>query len=382
VSRVKHALPALWVSAAGSVFARPAAFLLAWAILAVCAASAPAQDLAARAAAARDADDVPGAIALYRQGVQEKPDWIEGWWFLGILSYESGQFADGAHALARFTELEPKAPAGWIFLGLCEFETAAYDEALAHLERGFNSGARLDPEVEQVARFHRALLLTRAGFFDRARDDLKPFVERGIHDPVLIAGLGLNALEVPALPQEVASDRRAVVELAGKTAYAWIAGDTQQAEAGFRSLLSEYPTAPGVHYLYATYLLQTHPEKMDEELRRELESNPANSRARAVLALRLTRAGDAAAALPLARQAATESPGLGLAQYAYGVALTETGALQDAIVHLQAAVRIAPDDLDYHTALATAYSEEGSYEAARSERQASIRLAKETRGPG
>jgi tetratricopeptide (TPR) repeat protein len=350
--------------------------LAAWGV------SAQTQDLESRAAAARDADDIPAALKLYRQAVQEKPDWLEGWWFLGLLNYESGQFADGRQAFAEFTKLNDKAPAGWAFLGLCEYEVGDYDQALEHLERGFASGARLDPEVEQVARFHRALLLTRAGSFDRARDELKPFVARGIHDPVLTAGLGLNALEMPALPQQTPAEQRNLVEMAGKTAYAWVAGDSRQTEAGLRSLIAAYPNAPGVHYLYATYLLEARPEAMNAELQRELEVNPGNSRARAVMALRLELAGDAAAALPFARKAAEDSPGLGLAQYAYGVVLTETGAPSDAIGHLQAAVRIDPGNLGYHTALATAYSEAGRYEDARAERQASIKLARESRGPG
>jgi len=344
--------------------------------------SAQAQDLESRAAAARDADDIPGALSLYRQAVQEKPGWLEGWWFLGLLAYQSGQFADGRQAFTEFTKLDAKAPAGWVFLGLCEYETGDYSGALDHLERGFASGSRMEPEVEQVARFHRALLLTRAGAFDRARDELKPFVERGIHDPVLIAGIGLNALEMLALPQDVPAGQRDLVEMAGKTACAWIAGDTRQTEAGFRSLLGAYPSAPGVHYLYATYLLVSRPEAMNGELQRELEVNPGNARARAVMALRLRLAGDADDAVLLARKAAEDSPGLGLAQYAYGVVLTETGALSDAIVHLQAAVRIDPDNLGYHTALATAYSEAGRYADTYRERQASIKLARESRGPG
>jgi tetratricopeptide (TPR) repeat protein len=357
-------------------------WLLVCSSLTAWSACAQAQDIASRAAAARDANQIAAAVRLYRQGVQEKPGWLEGWWFLGLLAYQSGQFADGRQAFTEFTKRNAKAPAGWAFLGLCEYETGEYDSALEHLERGFASGARLDPEVEQVARFHRALLLTRAGSFDRAREELKPFAERGIRDPVLIAGLGLNALEMPALPQQVPAAQRDLVEMAGKTAYTWIAGDTSQTEAGFRSLLGAYPRAAGVHYLYATYLLDVRPQAMNSELRRELQVNPGNARARAALALRLRLAGDAAAALPLARKAAEDSPRLALAQYAYGVVLTETGAASDAIGHLQAAVRIDPGNLGYHTALATAYSEAGRYQDAYRERQASIKLARESGAPG
>ena len=358
------------------------AWLLVSISLAAGTAGAQAQDLESRAAAARDADDVTTALGLYRQAVQEKPGWLEGWWFLGLLNYQSQRFADARQAFAEFTKLNPAGAAGWAFLGLCEYETGDYNGALPHLERGLAGGGRLEPEVAQVARFHRALLLTRAGKFDRARGELEPFVARGIHDRVLTAGLGLNALDIPALPQETPAAQRELIEMAGKTAYAWIKGDTSETEAAFRALLSAYPSAPGVHYLYATYLLAPRSVAVNGELQRELEVNPGNSRARATLALRLAEAGAAAAALPLARKAVADSPGLALAQDAYGVVLLKTGAFSEAIEHLQEAVRIAPENLGYHTALATAYSEAGRYGEARSERQASIKLAEESRGPG
>lgn len=40
------------------------------------------QDLAARAAAARDQQNLPAAVQLYAQAVQARPDWQEGWWYL------------------------------------------------------------------------------------------------------------------------------------------------------------------------------------------------------------------------------------------------------------------------------------------------------------
>src|SRR5260221_14167941 len=47
-------------------------------------------DLVARATEARSHNDIPAAIALYGQAVQLKPDWPEGWWYLGMLKYGPG----------------------------------------------------------------------------------------------------------------------------------------------------------------------------------------------------------------------------------------------------------------------------------------------------
>src|SRR5580692_2204213 len=64
----------------------------------------PAQfdDLAARAATARDQQNLPLAIQLYTQAEQLKPDWQEGWWYLGVLQYSANQYAG---AIDAFTHL-------------------------------------------------------------------------------------------------------------------------------------------------------------------------------------------------------------------------------------------------------------------------------------
>jgi tetratricopeptide (TPR) repeat protein len=339
-----------------------------------------AQDLLSRAAAARDSGDVPAALSLYRQVVREKPESVEGWLSLGLMAYQSGQFADGRQAFTELTRLSPQVPLGWAFLGLCEFETGDYPTALGHLDQALAPAARLNPTVRQVARFHRALLLTRAGAFDRGREELTALVRSGTRDPELILGLGLNALEIRALPSQVSAAQRDLVEMAGNTAHAWATGDPTQTETNIRSLLANYPRAPGVHYLYATYLLSTQPEAAIRELRRELEVNPGNAEARATLALRLIATGSPAAALPLAAKAAADAPDSAVAHYAYGLALTGARAWSDAIRHFKIAIRIDSNNLSYHIALATAFSEAGLYAEALSERQTSINLAKVPRG--
>ena len=344
--------------------------------------AAQAPDLAARAEAARDADDVPRALELYRQGVKENPDWLDGWWFLGLLSYESVRFHECRQAFTEFTRRVDNAPAGWAYRGLCEYETGEFDGALTDLSRALASGVPLNPELEQVSRFHHGLLLTRAGLFEGALEELRPFAARGIRDPVLILGLGLNALNMRLAPQEIPPGERELAKMAGETVAAGIAGQAQQSEAGFQALLAAYPKAPGVHYLYATYLLTTDSEAMNGELQAELAVNPGNARARAALALRLVRAGDTGSGLPLARKAALDQPELGLAQYAYGVVLAETGALHEAIEHLELAVRLDPLNLANCTALAAAYSEAGRYSEARRARADAIAMARESRGPG
>ena len=66
------------------------------------------------------------------------------------------------------------------------------------------------------------------------------------------------------------------------------------------------------------------------------------------------------------------------AQYAYGLLLLDTGETAKAIPLLEAAERADAGQLEFHTAIARAYSKAGRYEDARRERRASIDLARST----
>jgi tetratricopeptide (TPR) repeat protein len=332
-------------------------------------------ELAAQAAAARRGNNIPEAIEFYRQAVQLRASWVEGWWFLGTLSYATYQYAGCEAAFDEFVRLDDKRALAWSLLGLCEFETGKYDQALDHLRQGLAAGKDLAPEVEAGVRFHYGLLLSRAGSFDRGKRELDRYARGGAHEPMLIAGLGLNALHQPLLPNEVPAERLDMVVKAGTATRFWILGENDQAEAGFQELVNQYPAAAGVHYLYGTYLSHTRPQEAMAELRRELELNPANADAGATLALLLVRANDLSGALPYARKAAADQPADALAEYAYGEVLLAEGDPRPAIARLEAAERLDPAALEYHTALAGAYSRAGRLEDARRERRVSMDMA-------
>ena len=360
------------------VFAR--AFVFSLAILAASSLEAATfEELAAKANAARDANNIPEAIDFYQQALELKPDWSDGWWFLGTLAYDSDRYEIGRRAFNEFVKLQENAGGGWSFLGLCEFETADYPHALEHIQRGLKMANGLDPAIEQVLRFHEAMLLTRLGLFDQAMPRYMPLVQRGIQNPVLTLAIGLTALREPRLPKEVPADKQDLVAAAGKAARYWMAGDTAQTGPAFQSLLGSYPTAPGVHYFYASYLLSFRPaEEALVELKRELELHPHHPDARATIALLMVRAGAMEQALPLARQAAEDGPSSPIAQFTYGLILDENGDLQQSIQRMESAERLDPANLEYHMGLAGVYSKAGRPEDARRERRISIQMAKES----
>jgi Flp pilus assembly protein TadD len=333
--------------------------------------------LATRATAARESGNAAEAAALYRQALQLKPSWSEGWWYLGMAAYDADAYPDCRQAFGKFLELEPESAPAAALLGLCEYQAGAFREALRHLSDARAATGGLPPEVEQVARFHHALLLTAAGRFDEATRVLRPLIPKAAGNRTLLTAVGLDALQVPLMPANVPETLAPAVTAAGETAALWVSGDAAKTAAAFRDLQARFPSAPGVHAFYAKYLLaEARPPDAVRELRAELGLNPGNARARTLLALVLEKLGNIAEALPLAAQAAADAPDLPRAQYAYGLLLLDSGETAKAIPLLEAAERADPGQLEFHTAAARAYSKAGRHEDARCERRASIDLAR------
>ena len=154
-------------------------------------------DLAARAAAARDQQNLPLAIQLYTQAEQIKPDWQEGWWYLGMLQYSSNQFPGAIDAFNHLLQLVPTAVPAMALRGLCEFETGAYDDSLRDLEQAVAHGALNQPHNEEIIRYHLAQLLAHASRFQEALDQYRFFAEHHADAPDLMIGIGLAGMRVP-----------------------------------------------------------------------------------------------------------------------------------------------------------------------------------------
>jgi tetratricopeptide (TPR) repeat protein len=333
-------------------------------------------DIAARAAAAREANNGSQAIALYQQAVQLNPQWAEGWWYLGNLSADAGRFAECRDALLQFVRLEDKQAQGWSTLGLCEFETGDYAASLEHIRHALTLGSGIPADMMDVLRFHEALILTREGQFDLALRSYSAIVRGGPRSETFVAGLGLAALHKPLLPNDIPPAEQDLYRIAGTAMGKSMVGDNDGAQAEFRDLLARYPSNPDVQYLYGAWLLPQHPDDGIKQLESLLDSNPQRDDVRAMIAYNLVQRGDLNRALPFAKKAAEDAPGNPLAQYVYGRALAGTGDLQTGIAHLEAAAKLDPSSLDCHVALASAYSRAGRPVDSRRERMKSIALAR------
>lgn len=339
--------------------------------------SAGFDDLAAQASAARRVQNPERAKTLYREALEKNASWAEGWRQFGMLAYEAGQFADGRQAFEHVTQLAGEAASAWAYLGLCEFETGEYSGALEHIQRSLALDNGLPRETEERLHLKEVLLMTRQGLFDQALPQYTALLRHNPSDPEFVVALGLNALHRAMLPKEVPAGQRDLVALAGRTAAFWIMGDARNTEAGFQALLASYGKEPGVHYFHGSCLLATRPTEAQEEFQRELAINPNSPDANAMLALVMISAGSESPALPYAKRAAAAGPSVAVAQYVYGLLLAHAGDARG-IPYLEAAAKLDPTNVEYHIALASAYSRFGRYQDAVKERRTSIALAKET----
>jgi predicted Zn-dependent protease len=333
-------------------------------------------DLSAAATTAREQNDLPRAITLYARAVKLKPDWPDGWWFLGLLQYGANNFADARDAISHYIELTPHAAPALALRGLCEFETTDYPQSLQDIQLALSLGAANKTRNEQILRYHEALLLTRTSRFEQALAAYAYFAKTGIDDPDMLVGLGLAGLRTPLLPKEAAASQRDLYSAAGKAAFHFLAGDEVVARQDFQLMFQAFPSTPTAHYLYGYLLFAKDPDAAAEEFRKELAVAPANASANAMLAWTFLMQNNASGALPYARRAAAEEPSRASTQLVLGRSLSETGELNLGIEHLENALQLEPENLEVHLALVRAYSGSGRKEAARRERLQCLQMTR------
>lgn len=231
-------------------------------------------ELAKSAAAAREIGKNEVALNYYQRALQIRPEWEEGWWYVGTLLYDANHYREAIPALEKVVHLDSGLAPGWNFLGLCEFEIHDYGNALGHLKKSQELGFGDDPEVARIAKYHLALLLIRNSQFEDASLLLREAFGDQQPTEAKIA-LGLSLLRVPLLPEEVDPSKDALVRAAGETAAITVLGDSGRSLESFRKLLKEYPTTPNLHYAFGIVLASA--GLADEALvnqRNEVEISP------------------------------------------------------------------------------------------------------------
>jgi tetratricopeptide (TPR) repeat protein len=329
-------------------------------------------DLASRAQAAMESDHVPDAIRLYQRATKLRPDWTEGWWHLGTLLFDSGDFLQARNAFAHFVTTEHEQPGpGFGMLGLSEFHLKHYVSALDTLERSIRLGLGNNSDFMRAVLYHDGILNTLLGKPDIALLRLTLAANRiaAAHpdapkDPVLsdtelLDAFGMAALRIAKLPSSIPAAQVPMVRQAGRAQALIALQDRVAAETELKQLLAAYPSEPGVHYFYGVYLLREQPPLAMDQFRRTIQLSPSHAPARIQLALECLRTGDYQQGLKFAKESVTLAPGDFVAHVAYGRLLAELGQTQAAVEQLRTAVKLAPGSPDAHFALSRALSQAG-----------------------
>lgn len=335
---------------------------------------------ASAAAQAREANRLDEAIALYLKAVTIKPDWSEGWFHLGTMSYELERPEQARDAFRRVLFANPGNALSWALMGLSEFQLKEYDAALDHLLRARTLGIAAEKGVAPVVRYHAAALLTRIGQYDQAIQLLNEFAVEGNDNHRVIEAFGLSALRMPMLPDDLPGTQRDLVMMAGRAQYFSAARMLPAAKQSFEQLVTRYPETPSVHYAYGVFLLGEEPDLGIKHLQEELRISPNDNWAMLQLAFEYIKRSEYETAVSWARKVVDGDPSNFAARKALGQALLDSGDTAGAIEQLEAGVAIAADSPALRFQLAKAYQKAGRTADAARERKEFVRLDRIVRG--
>ena len=327
------------------------------------------EDLQHRAEAALDSRPEE-AIGLYKKALALRPEWAEGWLYMGGALYQLGRYAEATDALRKGVGLAPIIGTGWALLGLSESQLEDQDQALADIRKGEELGLGTNIQFETAVRARAAQLLIRSSAFDEALAQLQPLSKHHENPPAVVEAMGLCVLGSPDDVAQLPPPKRAVVDLAGKAAWAFASEHPDEAGAGYRQLLAQYPNEPGVHYAYGLYLMETDPVAALAEFQKELQISPKHWPAMLTIASLQIRQGAPEQAIETLRAALKVVP----AKYHWlchtdlGRADLDANNADAAIRELETAAGQMPSNANVHFFLAEAYRQAGRKADAEKER--------------
>ncbi len=312
--------------------------------------------VAAQAAQARDSENLDEAVKLYRQAVQLRPDWAEGWWYLGTIAYDRGQFQDAMKALTKVTMLAPRDAKAFAMLGLSEAKLNQNQPALTHLAQALALGVGDEANMRQVVLFTQANLYLAAGAFGRAQEILDQLAqERKNADDDLLIALGRSVLGVKSIDSITASETRDLILTAGRAEMLAANRDIKSAKSAYADLVKRFPKVHNVEFAYGRFLLNNH---LDDQavaaFKREIANSPQHLLARLGIAAALLVA-DPATSRIYAEQAVRLAPKLEDAHYLLGASLLATGDAERSVSELETAEHLNANDSHVYFVLAKAY---------------------------
>ena len=338
--------------------------------------SATFDALVQQAKESRDGKHLDQALLLYRKALKIKPDWEEGLWNAGSISYDQDHYADCSPDFHHLAILKPDLAPAWTMAGLCDYGLRDFGSSLGALRHAERLGFKEDPELAREGKLHLALVLSKTGSFETALPVLGALTRSSKKTPEIMVAAGIAGLRQPWLPSEVPETSRELVLKLGDALTSVMELDYKGAIAKFEVAAAAYPNEPNVHFRFGAYLMQQMPERGIEELKKTLELDPVHIPALVGLTMIYIERDDPKTARGYAERAVKASPGDFAAHVALGRALLGTDDAAAAAKQLALAVKLAPNNAIAHLNLATAYGRLGKDEEARKEREEFQKLQK------
>ena len=193
----------------------------------------------------------------------------------------------------------------------------------------------------------------------------------------IVEAAGIAALRMPIFPADLKVDDRTLVYRTGRAVLT--AGNRHAPEAArqLAEIAQDYPTAPNVHFVYGSLLINADPEQGIVELKKEIAIQPKHLPAHILLGLEYLRRGEADQAVAYGEGAVAISPGNFTGHVVLGRSLAESGKdLTRGVSELELAAKLEPTSPQVRIALASAYAKAGRREEAATQRAEFQRLKK------
>jgi predicted Zn-dependent protease len=334
------------------------------------------QQLYAQAKAAQQRGDSASAIEKYRAMIKLAPHLAAAYNNLGMLYFNSHDYAHAAEVLKRGLEIHPDMPTASAMLGMSYFQLGADDKAEPLLRAALKANPT-DNTIEMM--LTRILINLRK--YTEAVSYLNNFLERNPKDQEAWYMLGKTYLQMSgdALKKVDEIDPNSVVahEIAGEIDESMHNYDVALVE--YKKAIDLAPQQPGTHmHMANAYWLIGKWESAQEEFKAELANDPNNCTARWKLANAMLEANDSSDdALAQLNQSIDRCPLLMQARVDRARALIRLGKQSDALPDLLMAVKDSPDEPTIHFLLAAVYRSQGKSADAQQEMQTYSRLQRE-----
>lgn len=324
------------------------------------------QALYSQAKTAEQSGNVSGAIAKYRAMIRLAPHLAAAYNNLGMLYFNSHDYAHAAEVLDKGLKINPDMPTASAMLGMSYFQLGEDGKA----EPLLRAAVRAHPE-DNALELMLAHLLINLKQFDEATNYLNDYLKRNPKDQQAWYMLGKTYVQLSeyALGKVQEIDPNSVVahEIAGEVDSSMHNYDLALVE--YKKAVDMAPHQPGTHmHMGEAYWYEGKWQSAEAEFQAELQNDPGNCIARWKWANSILEANDSTdQALTLLNRTIEECPDLMQARVDRARALVRLGKQPDALPDLLMAERDSPREPTIHFLLAAVYRAQGKSAEAQQE---------------